>query len=272
MGIIGKGIRHVARTVGTAAMKHGPKVLMGAGVAGVVTSATMVAKAAWDIRGSYEAVKDKLKYDEYTRNDFVKYAATKMAVPALIGIAGVACFFGAQKIAAKKQLLLASAYSIASETLATYQDKVIDKLGEETHRDILKDIAEEDLANEFPQDPTDECQEPTVIGKTTPADGDCLCYDRVTGRYFYSSKEKIREAEAAVVKKCANEMFVPVNDLYEELGLPDYSFIGNAIGWDATRCMPDIVFRSMLDENDTPCLVLIYSTIVIDSNELKGTA
>lgn len=178
---------------------------------------------------------------------------------ALMGAASLACFFGAHRIHVKRQVALASAYSMMSQTLNTYQDKIIEKFGEDAHLDILDKVLAED-------DPDDESWEET---DSFEGDGDTLVYDRVTGRYFKSTPAKIREAESAIVKRTMDEMTVTLNQFYEELGLADCSFVGEAIGWDAERARLDIAFRSTLDESDRPCLVLVYRTTVIDSGALR---
>ena len=73
--------------------------------------------------------------------------------------------------------------------------------------------------------------------------GETLCYDVLSGRYFKSDIEKIREA---------------INDLYYAIGLPDIK-LGEALGWNIDKGYIDVQFGTHLAANGTPCLVLAFN-------------
>lgn len=255
--VISHGIRLARRQI----VEHAPQALKIAGAAASVTSVVMLCKASYNYRG----VRDRRRYSwaaatTEERKEIVTTIAKLYGPGIVVGIGGIACLLMSGRLTRKKQIALESAYVMLSESANTYQQKVIERLGEDAHRDILQEMADEDRHG-LPE-------EPPAGAYYAQGNGDTLVYDRVTGRMFWSSPQHIREAESTVVKRCADEMYVTLNTFYEELGLPDYSFVGDAIGWDLEKCPPDIVFRSML-EDDRPVLVLNYSTVVIHPNELK---
>lgn len=258
-----KALKHLMKRGAMTTVNHTPEILMAVGTGAFVGTVVMAVKAAPTIENEFDEARSiaKFKYSDKPRQ--IIYISTKMAPicapTVLMGAASLACFFGAHKIQVKRQIALASVYSMASKTLDSYQDKIIEKFGEDEHKNIIDRILEE-------EEPIKDVGEDPDIYE---GHGDTLVYDRVTGRYFKSSPERIREAEGLVAKRMMDEMIVPLNYFYEELGLDDVSFIGEAIGWDFEKCKLDIQFRSTLDECDRPCLVIIYNTQVLDRNALR---
>lgn len=241
---------------------HTPEILMVVGTGAFAATVVMAVEASPKAAERYEEARyEAIAIQGKPRKIAHVVAKTAPAyIPtALMGATALTCFFGAHRIQVRRQLALASAYSMLSQTLNTYQDKVIEEFGEEKHLSLLDKV----LGSEEPL--PDVGDDPSMY----EGEGDTLCYDRVTGRYFKSTPEKIREAEGKVAKRMVDEMCVPLNALYEELGLEDNSFIGDAIGWDVQDARIDIVFRSTLDESNRPCLVLMYKTMVIDQNALR---
>lgn len=259
-----KVVKQLLRRGAMVTVNHTPELLMAVGTGAFVGTVVMAVKASPTIEGEFKEARSVAKFKYADKPRQIAYISAKMApicAPTLLmGAASLACFFGAHKIQVKRQIALASAYSMASQTLNSYQEKVIEKFGDEEHKSIIDRILEDE------EPLKDVGDDPDVYEGT----GDVLVYDRVTGRYFKSTPEKIREAEGLVAKRMVDEMVVPLNYFYEELGLDDVSFIGEAIGWDVERCKLDIQFRSSLDECNRPCLVIIYSTQILDKNALRA--
>ena len=87
--------------------------------------------------------------------------------------------------------------------------------------------------------------------------GMTLCYDVISGRYFKSDIEKIRQAVNNVNYRMKYEDYIAVNDFYEEIGLGPIQ-IGNELGWHIDDGYLDVCFSSKLTGDGTPCLVLDY--------------
>ena len=262
--VIGKGVTQLGKG-SKVASKHAPEILMAIGTGGFVTTVVMAAKAAPTIEETYKTATEEARNIE-TKPKQLMHISAKLApvcTPSIVmGAVSLGCFFGAHTIQVKRQFALASAYSMLNQTLNTYQDKVIEKFGEEGHDSILGDI----LADDVETVSNDAVEDISIY----EGEGDTLVYDRVTGRYFKSSPEKIREAEGKVAKRLVDELCAPLNYFYEELGLDDYSFIGDAIGWTVDQCQLDVAFRSGLDNRNRPCLVLVYATTILDRNSLRA--
>jgi hypothetical protein len=263
-------IRSVAKAVGD----HSPEILTGLGIVGFGTTVVMVAKAAPTVdyvhsQASFDR-QDLMEYekDEELKKDLVRQSyiqeAKEIALlygPAAgVGIMSVACFLGAHKLEADRRAAILAAYSLSEKTLTTYQEKVIEKLGEEAHQDILDETTKEIVRRDAPEG------EEHILAPN-PA-GTVRCYDNVTGRYFYSSKDAILEAESAINKRLLSETRVNLQEFYYELGLEEKFTIGDSAGWDISSPynpqMMDIWFTPMLDDEKNPVLAINYHVAIFD--------
>ena len=55
-----------------------------------------------------------------------------------------------------------------------------------------------------------------------------------------------------------NEMYVSLNDFYEELGL-EPSDLGSKMGWNIDMGMIEMDFSSQLSDDGRPCLVIDFN-------------
>ena len=248
--------------IGKAASEHLPQILTITGVCGFVTSTILAVRAtpvAYDIHREYSEMRKEEEADE---KELLKSELKELAplyLPAIgVGVGAIVCILYGSHMQAKRTAAVLAAYSLTEKTLETYQENVMERLGYDEHKAIMQEVSDK-LANEEKRPPFD-----ADYSYLPGSDGLCLCYDRVTGRYFRSSKDKILTAEGAINKRLLNEFRVTIRDFYDELGLLNNSDVAEALGWDATRVTPDIYFTSMLDELGNPCLVLNYNAILVD--------
>ena len=76
-------------------------------------------------------------------------------------------------------------------------------------------------------------------------------------------------AESEVNKRLINEVRVPLEEFYYELGLEETFLLGKKLGWDISSPYYnggnlDVYFTPMLDDDKNPCLVLNYHVMVLD--------
>ena len=192
--------------------------------------------------------------------DEAKELAPLYGPAAGMGAMTLACFLGASKIQADRQAAVMAAYSLSEKTLSTYQKKVIEKLGEDKHADILNETTEEIVR-----------QDTAPEGALAIAEGLMRCYDNVTGRYFYSTREKIVAAESEINKRLLAETRVTLQEFYYEMGLEERFTLGEAMGWDISKpafenSMLNVWFTPMLDDDKNPCLALNYHVLIFDRN------
>lgn len=227
-------------------IKNSPKILIGFGIGGMLTSVIFAVKATPKVIKLKE-LKEK-EGEKLTKFEFIKIA-WKPYMPATISfIASTAMIIGADSIHSKRNVVLATAYKLSENVLTEYQEKVKQVVGEEKEKEIRDEIAK-DRINNNPVKQSDVI----ITGK-----GESLCYDSLSGRYFKSDIDKIRKAENVLNRRLINDMYVSLNEFYDEIGL-SYTSIGEKLGWNISKGMIEISFSAQLSENETPCLVIDYS-------------
>lgn len=268
-------LKAIGRLVASKVAEHSPEILTGLGILGFGTTCVMVAKAAPSASISHmreKSVREDIEVFEatsedatrLTRESYIREAKElgKLYGPAAaVGVASVACFLGASKIHMDRQAAVMAAYSLSTETLARYQDKVIEKLGEDVHSDILGEATKEMASAHAPEN--DPMLEPIPAGTVR-------IYDNVTGRYFYGTREKVVDAESAINRRLIDEVRVPLQEFYYEMGLEENFNLGEAVGWDLSNPYSardntlNVWFTPHLDDDKNPCLALNYHVMVFD--------
>ena len=229
-------------------VKHGPEILTGIGIAGMVTSTILAVRATPKAIRLLEEEADS-KHDTLTVPEKVK-TCWKCYIPAAItGATSIACLIGASSVNSKRNAALAAAYNISTAALTEYKDKVIETVGEKKERAIRDEIAKDKIE----KTPV-HTKEVIVTGK-----GKTLCHDGIFGRYFESDMDTIKRALNVINREIIHgDMYVSLNDFYDEIGL-DPIPIGNDLGWNIDDGEIDVDFSAQLTDDGRPCIVLMYN-------------
>lgn len=246
-------VRNVQKTMG----KHAPQILTGVGIAGMLTTVVLAVRSTPKALNLMDEKKKELNTDKLTPVETVK-ATWKCYAPAVVtGIASTACIIGGVSIGARRTAALATAYKISETALHEYKDKVVETIGEKKEKVISEKVAQDKID----KDPVVKKQIIMTGG------GDVLCYDPLSGRYFMSSMEKIREAKNSVNELLIAEMYASLNDFYDCIGL-GHTKLGEDLGWNIDSGTLQIDFDTALTDKEakqqgindgTPCLVLDYN-------------
>lgn len=245
----------IGRDVRLKVTKYSPELLMGIGIAGMLTTTILAVKATPKALLLLEEKKEELEVETLTPLETVK-TTWKCYVPAVVtGITSAACLVGSNSVNSKRNAALATAYKLSETAFAKYRDSVTETIGEKKEKAVRDKVSEKHLT-ENPVNRT----EVIVTGK-----GQTLFFEPLSSRYFYSDLEKIRRAENKLNKEIITDPFdagVTVNDFYEEIGLPSTT-TGDNLGW-KVGYMIDIYPSAQMAEEGTehenePCIVLNYS-------------
>lgn len=266
-------IIHFFKNLGGIISKNSTTILTGIAVVGVPTTvifamrATPKALALIDdeIYSRYEASGSTesfprwlgLDTDSYTLNDRVNVLSKmetfkltwKCYVPtAATGLITIGCILGASYISSKRNALLENMYGIAVAASKEYQAKVIETLGSKKELAIRDEISK-DRINANPPG----TNEIVVVGQ-----GQVLCYDSLSGRYFRSDMETIRRAVNTMNQRLINETYISLNEFYDELGLRG-TVLGEELGWDINKGYLTVDFSAQITpDTNEPCIVLNY--------------
>lgn len=227
-------------------IKKSPEILIGLGVTGMISTTVMAVKAT---PKALQMVKKKEEEEnrELSKKEVVQ-TVWKCYIPtAVTGIISISCIVGASRVNAKRNAALATAYSLSETAFSDYKEQVIETIGEKKESEVQDKVAKKKLENE------------SVVNKEVfiTDKGNSLCYDSVSGRYFYSDVEAIKKAENELNKRMMSEMYLSLNEFYYALGLRS-TVLGNELGWNISDGLLDIHYSSQIADDGRPCLVLEY--------------
>lgn len=243
-------ISALSKNLGGVISKNSPTILTSLAVGGLISTAILAGKATPKAILLLEEERERI--GSLSRRDIIR-VSWKVYLPAIgMATATIFCIIQANSINMRRNAALASIYTITDTAFREYQAKIVETIGKNKERSVRDEIAS-DCLKKNPPGPNE------IIVLTDK--GCVLCYDTLSGRYFKSSIEHIRQIVNALNKQLMNEMYISLNEFYSELGLAPTK-IGDDIGWGIEKGLIDISFSTQLSEDGEPCLVLNYDVTV----------
>ena len=244
---ISKITHNLAKTVSN----NSPGLLMLTGLIGMGAAMVMVAKAAPKAQqildDLHETQSEDITQPQKTIEE-VKAVAKIYAPAAGMALISAGCIVCSYKLSANRIATLATAYGIQSRKFKNYQKTVLEEVGEKKEKLIREKAIQKSVDEE--KDVDDKRVINTGKGTT-------LCYEDWGGRYFWSDIETIRAAVNILNRRLIDEMYISVNDLYDEIGLPP-TRLGDQLGWNADDFPINIDFASQLTEKNEACVVVSW--------------
>ena len=249
LNVIKKGLRKVP-DIGKAVLaftsKNSPAILSGFAVAGTIGSVIFAVKATPKAMRAIEAeqmareeemrksadqseyIAEKLANGEIMIPEVTKWEMVKLSwkyyIPTALSAAGtVVCIIGAQKINDNRLSALATALSLSETARKDLEDKVAEKFGEGKLERLKSEIAAEEI-NRIPDS--------SFRNVTETGHGNVIFIDYWSKEVFRSSVEYIRTVQNNLNTRMlgGNEFFIPLNEMYYELGLEQRG-CGENFGW-----------------------------------------
>lgn len=244
-----ESIRHSGRVVANLIKQNSPTILTSLNAAGVFMTAALAVKAT---PKALMIIKDANDEFEYKNGgswpngnwDIIKLT-WKCYIPATVmGISTILCGVGANSINLRRNAALASVYSLAEATLKEYQHKVVEVIGEKKEQRIRDEIA---------QDRVDK--NPPSEGVIFVGQGETMCYDELSDRYFKSDMETLRRIQNDINRDLLQDMWISQNMVYDRMGLPHVK-TGDDTGWNTDKQI-DFIFSATLTKG-VPCMVITF--------------
>lgn len=238
-------IQKSLQKIGGVIVKNSPAILTGLGCAGVLTTAFFTGHATLK---AYELIKEE-EYDrkeELPTSDVIKLTWKVFIPPVLMGATSIACIIGANSINTSRNAALAALYSLSETAFREYKEKVVEQIGSQKELRV-RDAVAKDRVDKNP------VGDRTVI---ITGNGDVLCYDTLSDRYFRSSCEKIRQQVLDLGYRLRSEMWLDLNEFYDAVGLGPTK-LGYQMGFDLDRTRNgniEVEYSSCLTPSGEPCL------------------
>lgn len=239
---------------------NSPSILTAIGVTGTVTTAYLTGKATFKaadiLTREQKTLDNKYKAGEPDHVLDFKEKATlvwKLYIPAIgTGVLTIVCIICANRIGTRRAAAVAAAYSISEKAFAEYKDKVVKQIGEGKEKKVRDEIAQ-DRVNQNPVG-----NRIVLSGK---GNGDILCYEAFTDRYFKSDMETIKKAQNELNFEILNNSYATLSDFYRLVGLPNTS-MSSEVGWNSDKIM-ELNITTVLSEDDVPCISIDYDVAPI---------
>lgn len=251
-------LKVVTKELGRTLKRNSPSLLTGIGIAGFASSIVMAVRATPKALEMIDEAKyqegkfaDKLGLEHEFGPKEIAQAAWQCYIPT-VGMAllsGTAIIM-ANRINMRRNVALASLYAIAESGLRDYQDKVVEAVGNKKEELIRGEVAQEQL-NRNPIDPNQ-------IVMTN--EGKMLCYDTLSGRYFMSDIETLRQIQNDYNERLLSEMTLTLNELYYDMGLGAID-LGDKAGWVVEKGLVEFEFSAKIASNNEPCIVIGHRKI-----------
>ena len=235
---------------------NAPELLTGLAVVGVGATAYLTDRAARkaqkDVEAAWAADAPMSNLDppmEQLKRKVV--ISLPHYVPAIVaGVATVGCIIGSNRSGNKRTAAALAAYSLTEKAFTEYKRHVVEQIGEKKEKAIRDKAAAERVAKTY------DSAAPVVVG-----DGNVLCHEQYTDRYFMCEMETLRRAQNVVNHRAQTGGLTvcPLDDFYDEVGLP-YTTNSDRVGWRAERLM-ELDFTSVLTGDGKPCLSFSYNYV-----------
>lgn len=208
-----------------------PVILSAVGSLGVVATAISAVKQtpkAMRLINQYASDNDK-KVEDLTFKEGAKVVWKSYIPTVVLGAGTIACIIGSSVLSRRQQAALIGAYSVLRKNGEDYVRKVKEHYGEEAHKQILAELAAEQV------DPEHVIYAPSYFENSAidvmPSDEKpVMFYDAIGKRYFESTISKVLLAQYHLNRNFTLGMIPSLNEFYELLGL-DRTDYGETVGW-----------------------------------------
>lgn len=229
-------------------------ILTAVGVVGTAATAVLSVRAGLkssEILNKHLAEQQALKDEPLLPEDFamstkLKLVAPEFIPPVMTGIATIVAIIMANRVSSKKAAALAAAYGVSQREFQEYKEKVKEKLTGPKEQAIKDEVAQ-DRVNQNP--PPEKAQ--III-----AGGDVLCLDKFSGRYFYSTVERIKQAELKLNHELLDRLYASATYFYDEIGL-EPTDVSDLVGW-RNGDGPSLSFSTTETKDNRPCIVFSW--------------
>lgn len=229
--------------------KNGQTVLTVIGIGCSIAATVLSVRAGSKI----EKELDETKPTE--TKDKAKVYVKHLWLPAALEAGGVIATLGSNHIRNQQLATALLTASTATTALSETNKKVREKFGNKESENIKKEVSAEKVRKDLSQ------QAPDGLAQNAKRPGDVLCYESITGQYFWSNATKIKEAEVS----CLNEMMdgseLSVTDWLAELGLDKFmpGSLLEHMHWDQDNHQFAVSIDACIGPDEqTPCLMVDY--------------
>ena len=238
---------------------NSPEILLGLGIAGMVTSTIFAIKATPKALQLIEEETEK-KGEELTGKEIGK-TVWKCYIPTVgMTAVSVACLIGGNRIKSKRALALYSAYEISKASFQTYKDGIVEKIGEKKAKEIENDITDKQIEEAIKINNLN-------VNKTDRT----LFYENHHGEFYAT----LSDLELAVIKANNYMMqrgldgYICVGDVYDLMGLDDCGDYGVEKGFNFRDGLIELNKEADINDNGVARIKISFKNKPTDTYDLQ---
>lgn len=232
-------------------------ILTAGGVVGTVATAVLAGRASFKaadiIRDKElaavhpEGVEDTIVEGTLglDRKDKILLTFPLFVPPVITGGITIAAIVMANRMNAQRAAALAAAYGLSQRQLEEYKTKAAEKLGVAKTQKLDDELAQDRVNRAWGDGQV------ILIG-----DGEVMCYDEPTGRFFKSTMQMIDSAVNTTNEEIIHHDFVSASHFYEELGLPPTTWT-DMVGFNTDNLI-ELKKSTVLAPDNTPCIAIDF--------------
>ena len=242
-------IKNVLNKVKFNVVKHSPEILMGIGIAGVVTSTVLACRSTLKVQeildykeknmNNIKEVLDEGRED-YTEEDARKDKTIIMTTTALrimklyapsviIGAGSIACLLQSHNVMRNRNAGLAAALAATTESFKQYRERVTEKYGDEVDKEMRYGIKKEKKEKDGKK-----TKEEIVVGCDEHELSGYARYFNENNMYWSEDPQYnmmfLRQNQNWANDKLISQGYLYLNDVYDALGFPKTK-AGQVVGW-----------------------------------------
>lgn len=227
------------------------KILTGTAIGGVATTTVLAAKGGMKAKEELDRITNPA--EELTFKDKVKIT-WKCYIPAACSAIGtMGCIGVAEYCNSQEKVLAVAAAAAFNAALNDYKEAVIETVGEEIGEEVRKVAGQKEI------DRTPYTRSKESLQFEDCDEGDYLCYEPLTGRYFRSNKYKIDDAMNEVCREIIAFDEAPLNSLFARIGVRP-SELGQVMGWmSSVSKLPKVTYSANMTDDGRPVVWLDYT-------------
>lgn len=242
---------YLTKNAGKLLADNSPTILSGIAVVGTAATAYLTGKASFKAADVIMANQIDAALTEKGMRDPQNLTKVKLVwklylPPAAACATTIACVVGANRISARRMAALAVAYSVAERSWDEYKDKIVEKMGPIKEQQARDELAQDQVSNNPPN------REVIIVGN-----GDVMCYDSISGRYFKNTVEGLRSVQNDLNEQLLNNsMYMTLNEFFLAIGLTGTEY-GEEVGWTPDNKL-ELDFSTILSPDGQPCVSIRY--------------
>lgn len=268
-------LKKTCRNVMRSYDSHKPEVLTGVGVGlmllAIPLSVVATIKANKKIEEKKNEIAQKIQaesedLDTPVDKDSIEIPTKEIVkstwmyyIPSVVAAGvGAFCNVSSTKEGLKRTATMAAAYQLSESAFNELRQATKEVVGEKKENDIEKQLIKERM--DKVRDPNGQIQ-----NVYDTRDGNQLCFDYWSGRYFYSDVEYIKSRINLLNENMVRESqafddaFITVNDLYRTIGLPEGGGFEDQVWRIRHEGLLELATSRYMSVDDQPCWVMAFT-------------